>query len=262
MADQTSLDLLANIVMQTTKDPSAPKSRVKPKAFTTKSGELVYDSTKSYIQMGSAARASEISRQALRRIAIILDDVDVSRRKQAEGVITRIQSTLKDLMELELMVTRFEQLKTSEVAQLLSQAFGEAQASMGWYRKMLEAHVEEDRIALTPLFEELKGVVARLGKVREEKILAALKMEEQFAKSRHSYLSEANKPLGKGKKTANKTKPVVHENQPYPVNSVTPQVALDPKVLIEQAAKAIKAREKVKTAQKQAEKTEKEAESE
>jgi len=51
---------------------------------------------------------------------------------------------------------------------------------------------------------------------------------------------------------------VVHENMPYPVNSVTPVVALDPKQLMEQAAEQIRAKGKAKLEAKQAENESKE----
>jgi len=231
-----------------------PKSEPKPrrtgvKGIRTTEKVLPYDSTHCYIQMGSAAQASLDARRSLHRVAVILDDVAVSRRRQAESLGDKIQEFLSQLNELELMIQKFEQVKQRELTAILSRAFAEIQSSMGWYRKMLEAHTTEDQVALTPLFDQLKTVVKGLSEVRQTKVAAALAMEERFSKSRLQYWNEKRAAT---QKKSNKTRPVKQEHQPYPVNSVVaPSVALDPKQLMEQAVEEIRNRDKLRSVARQ-----------
>ncbi len=262
------------------------------KGFRTSEKMLPYDSSKVYLQMGTATQASDAARSAIRRVAIILDDVQVSRDSQTEALVEKLNDHLKrvdgkelqllfqrmgevntaveaakkqlekchdvsqDWTEYELLIQKFASVKLAELVPLVSRAFGDMKSAMVWYQKMLEAHRIQDQEEFLPVFEALKKVVASLGEARQKKIAAALSMEERFSKSRRSYWNEKRNNLNL--KKANRTHPVEHQNMPYPVNSVTPVVSLDPKQLLEQAAEQIRTKGKAKNEAKQREIAEKE----
>jgi hypothetical protein len=263
--------------------------------FRTSEKMLPYDSTKVYTQMGTAVQASAAANSAMRRIAIVLDDVQVSRDSQTGALVEKLNDHVKrvdgrdlqllfqrlkevnsaveaakkqlekcngvsqDWSEYELLLQKFTSVKSAELVPLISKAFGDMKSAMVWYQKMLESHRVEDQVELLPVLEELKKIVAKLGKAREDKIHAAVAMEERFSKSRRAYWAEKRSNANLLKKS-NRTRPVVHENMPYPVNSVTPVVSLDPKQLLEQAGEQIRTKEKLKkTALKQQEIDEKES---
>lgn len=272
----------ANLVMA-----ASPKVPKRIKGFTTTGKQLPYDSSKAYLQMGAAVQASDSARHAIRRVAIILDDVQVSRDSQTEALLEKLNDHLKkvegkDLQllferidaanaavqaaqvqllkvnaiatewtEYELLLQKFASVKLSELVPLVSRAFSDMKTAQIWYQKMLEAHRVEDQQEFLPVLEQLKVVVAKLGEARQKKVAAALAMEERFSKTRRAYWNEKRGALAA--KKANATHPVEHQNLPFPVNSVTPTVTLDPKQLIEQAAEQIRAKGKAKLEAKQRE---------
>jgi hypothetical protein len=259
------------------------------KGFTTTGKQLPYDSSHLYMQMGAAVAASDLGRKAIRRIAQLLDDVQVSRDSQIEALLAKLNTSMNrtqletleakldalqeaeaavtaavnkifdrgdEWKQFELLMQRFIALKEREVVPLIAKAYGELNSAMVWYRKMLEAHRTADQQEFLPVLEELQKLVKKLNEARESKVASALAMEERFSKTRRAYWAET-----RGKvfaKQANQTHPVEHENLPFPVDSVTPVVALDPKQLLEQAADAIRQKSKLKSEAKQAENAEKE----
>lgn len=253
------------------KDPDqVPTPEVKPKkkqgikGFITTGKQLPYDSSKCYLQMGAAVQASDSSRRAFRRIAIILDDVQVSRDSQVEALLEKLQEHLNKTMkmaegwkEFELLIQKFDAVKQAELVPLISRAFSEMKTAMIWFQKMLEAHRVEDQEEFSPVLAQLKTIVGALGTARQKKIQAAVAMEERFSKSRRAYWNEKSQLLMT--KKGQLTHPVQHQNLPYPVNSVTPTVSLDPKQLLQQAAEQIRAKEKLKIGAKQKENAEKES---
>lgn len=247
--------------------PESKKIPKRIKGFRTSEKPLPYDSSKTYLQMGAAVQASDAARKGMRRIAILLDDVQVSRDNQTKALNKKLQEHLNkceklsnDWAEFELIIQRFDAIKQAELVPLISKAFAELKLAMGWYQKMIEAHRTEDQTEFLPIANDLSKVVTAIGKAREKKVAAALAMEERFSKTRHSYWND--KRAATNKKQGNATNPVEHQNQPYPVNSVTPQVALDPRQLLEQAAAQIRGKERSKIELKQQENAEKESGSE
>lgn len=274
-------------------DKKVPK---RVNGFTTTGKQLPYDSSKAYLQMGAAVQASDSARHGIRRIALLLDDVQVSRDSQTEALVGKLNDHLKkvdgkdikllfeklgavnaavtaahaqlvkcnglaeDWTEFELLIQKFTSMKLAETVPLIARAFADVKTAMVWYQKMLEAHRVEDQEEFAPVLAQLKVVVAALGEARQKKVQAALKMEERFAKTRRAYWNEKRGALNV--KKANATHPVEHQNQPFPVNSVTPTVTLDPKQLIEQAAEQIRTKGKLKLEAKQREIAEKEEGSE
>src|SRR5271166_2417285 len=136
------------------------------KGFRTSEKMLPYDSTHVYQQMGAAVTASDHARKAIRRVAIILDDVQASRDSQTEALVEQLNTHVKrvdgkalqalfecigqvndavalakeqlekckdlaqDWTEYELLIQKFASVKMAELVPLISKAFGDMKAAM------------------------------------------------------------------------------------------------------------------------------------
>ena len=219
---------------------SSPKKKEKKTAPKT---AVVYSPQECYTQMGSINFASIAARTSLRRLSILLDDVEVSRNRQADSLINRIKEVSQMFADLEILIMKFEHSRVNETKSLIENALADATTALNWFKRMLEAHKSEDREELTPVLKELHSIVLKITDIRKTKIENAVEMEKKFAKARNTYWKERTENIST--KIANANKPVVHQNA-NPDTYSNPTPALDLKSLIQQASEEIKNKKKAK----------------
>jgi len=153
---------------------------------------LEYDSTKVYMHMGTALKASETAQIGLLRLAQTLSETEEAKELQEAALLERLQNIINDIDEFERYFVRFETGEAQRVAKLTEIAFGFTRAALGWFQKFLESHSDEDAKKYAPLADRLKLVVAQLTDVRKEKIENALHMEDAFKAKRSSLQRRSN----------------------------------------------------------------------
>jgi hypothetical protein len=182
---------------------------------------LKYDSSKVYMQMGSALRASESAQMGMLRVARLIGDAKETKELQEAAIAERLGNIVNDIDDLERVLTKFELQETRKIAQMISAALETTRASLGWYMKFLANHSEEDAEVYKPLAARLQAAVTELVDVRKKKVDDAVKMEEAYDNKKTSVPRiEAVKI-----KAANLTSPVTRRNLPYPATP-TPSVGL------------------------------------
>jgi hypothetical protein len=204
--------------------PRLPFKITKPGAarvkVVTDQAPLKYDSSKVYMQMGSALRASESAQMGMLRVARLIGDGKETKELQEAAIAERLGNIVNDIDDLERVLTKFELNETRQIAQMISAALETTRASLGWYLKFLASHNEEDAAVYKPLAARLQAIVAELMNVRRQKVDDTVKMEEAFDNKKVT----AHR-MDAVKLKANLTSPVTRRNLPYPATP-TPSVAL------------------------------------
>jgi len=153
---------------------------------------LEYDSTKVYMHMGTALKASETAQIGMLRLAQTLSETIEAKELQEAALLERLQNILNDIDEFERFLVKFEVGETQKIAKLTGAALENTRSALGWFQKFLESHSDEDAKKYAPLADRLKLVVAQLVDVRKEKIENALHMEEAYKTKRSSLQKRSN----------------------------------------------------------------------
>jgi len=164
---------------------------------------LRYDSSRVYMQVGSALKASEAAQTGLIRIARLIGDAKETKELQEAALLERLEGIVADIDDLEKVFVKFELGETRRIAKIACGALESARVATSWFQKFLANHNEEDAETYKPIAARLQSVVADLVELRKGKISDTLKMEEAYNDVKLN-------------RQANLTHPVVHRNLPYP----------------------------------------------
>jgi hypothetical protein len=192
-----------------------------------------YDSSKIYMHMGTALKASETAQIGLLRLAQVISETEEAKELQEAALAERLLNIVQGINEFERHLTKFEKGKSQELAHLMTAALVNSRAAMGWFQKFLESHSDADALTYRPLAERLNQVVSQLTDIRKEKIENAVHMEDAFRG--HKVTTG---------KLANMTHPVVIG--PAAISGgepPTPEVKLSPEELLDNARLEIIQRE-------------------
>jgi hypothetical protein len=185
---------------------------------------LKYDSTKVYMQMGTALQSSNHAQKGLIRVAQLVNATQEVKDLQEAAIAQRLATLVSEIDDLEKVLVKFELGQTRQIAQVITNALENTRAALGWYSKFLKNHSEEDIQTYKPLLAQLQTVVVALAEVRRQKVGDTVKMETAYDQ----------KKVGKVTK-ANQTRPVIRKTLPYPADANTNSVAIP----MDQAMQAI-----------------------
>jgi len=184
---------------------------------------LAYDSTKVYMHMGTALKASETAQISLLRLAQALAETEEAKDLQEAALLERLLNIVQDIDEFERYLTKFEVGETQKVAKMVASALENARTSLGWFQKFLESHEDADAETYRPLADRLKLVVSQLVDVRKEKVANAIHMEDAFKERRSSVQKRSNltRPVRRGPAG------IAGGEAPTPVVMLSPEETLD-----------------------------------
>jgi len=152
----------------------------------TKTTPPVYNANQVYIQMGSALKASDNARMALLRFAQMFEEADKVGNLPEAALLERVRKIEEDVNNFEKILVKFQVGHTRGMAQLGSAAAQHVRTSLGWFKKFLESHSEEDALKFAPVLEKLASLSKDIEKVRVNAADNAMAMEDRYSEKRDS----------------------------------------------------------------------------
>jgi hypothetical protein len=172
-----------------------------PTTVVTDQKPLPYDSTKIYMQVGSALKASEHAQVSAMRVARMIAESQEAEELQEAALAERLRNLTLEIDDFEKTLIKFKRGKAMRLAGLASSALENIKAAAGWFQRFVATHNEGDRAQFGDALVKLQTVAVELTNIKKKKVDDTVEMEEAFNEKRASAFRKATATQGIRRRT-------------------------------------------------------------
>lgn len=152
---------------------------------------LPQDSTRVYMQVGTALRASEHAQVSAMRVARMISESQEAAELQEAALAERLRNLVLEIDDFEKTLLKFKRGKTLRMASLSGSALENLKAATAWFGRFIASNNEEEREQFKGVLGSLQQVVAELNAIKGKKVDETVEMEEAFNEKRASAYRKA-----------------------------------------------------------------------
>ena len=195
---------------------------------------LPYDSTRTYMQLGTSLKASEHAQVSAMRVARMMSESKEAEELQEAALAERLRNLVLEIDDFEKTLIKFKRGKTMRMSSLATDALQNLKTATMWFTRFVASHNEEDREQFKAVMGRLEAVSKELLDLRKKKVDDTVAMEDAFNEKRASAYRKAASTQSVGRP------PEIDKRRTYPEPAESPIKFMgDPASLIDAAKQEI-----------------------